>query len=310
MKLPESWGDFLRSLFMRNALLKVVSLVIACLLWAFLMLEKKSEIALSVPIRVENVPEHLVITKPPPPDLRVVVRGTRTQLGALNGALAPYRLDLADSKPGVSSFNVVAQKISLPRGIQVVHVSPAQFTVILDEVIQRRLPINVRFRGNLPDDYKLASYTVEPEEITMAGAQSELAETDYLETEAINLSTLRGNAQMEVSLLLDQYHIVDITTHSVLVTLAIEEVQESRTFRGLEVQVPEGLRLVSKTRPSIRLKGPRRILRTLKTNAIEARLTPPETPVRSRTRLKIEVDVPDGVSVEEIQPETLEVRLQ
>ena len=308
MKFSENTSEKLRHFFLRNTLLKLISLIIAFLLWSFLMLEKKSEIALSLPVRVENVPENLVIIKPAPENLRVVVRGTRTQLSAMTGNLPPYRVDLSDVGPGVSTFNVVAQKVSLPRGVQVVHVSPAQFSILLDDVVQRTLPVNVHFRGTLPPDLQLRGYRVEPEEVTIAGARSELVDEQFLETEPINLSEVHGDTQIEASLLLDRFHIINITTHSAQVSIYVDEVQDTLTLTNIEVTPPEGFEIRGPSTVTARLSGPKRILRTLTPEGLTATAHPADDLTAAVIRGRVELQAPEGVEVDSIEPGTLELR--
>ncbi len=303
--MSSAWKDRLRSAVTHNALLKVISIIIAFLLWAFLMLEKKSEIALSVPIRVENTPEELVMVQPPPDDLRVVLRGSRTQLSAISERINPYRIDLSGANAGENAFDIIPDKIDLPRGLQIVHVSPSQFTLRLAPVIERRLPVHVRFRGSLPAGYRMTSYTVDPETVTIEGARNELESLRFIETEPIDLDTIRGNSQFEVQLSLSRLHIVSVTTQQVRVLLDVEEIQTTRTFKNVPVQIPEGYRARGRDRISVTVAGPQHLLQEMSRDDLRATLTPPARP--GRARLEIAVETPPRVSVDSLSPGTLEV---
>lgn len=295
----------LQRVFTQNLLLKVVSLIIAFLLWGFLMLEKKSEIALSIPIRVENIPTAAVITEPPPSDLRVVVRGRRTQLGTISDRVLPYTVDLRGAKTGVSTFDVIAAKISLPRDLQIVSISPAQFDVRLEPVQERKLPVVVRFRGALPPGYKLVANAVEPEIINIAAARDEIKDVAMLETEPIDLSVVRGDMQLTVDLALDDLHILDITTHSVEVTLTVEEQLEERAIAGIPVTPPGGRKFAGRKTVNVVVSGPSDTVRALTTASFEATVDAP--PAGQRSRSAVRINAPERVNVIRISPATLEV---
>jgi YbbR domain-containing protein len=298
-------ADFFRGLFTRNILLKVVSLIIAFLLWGFLMLEKKSEVALSIPVRVENIPQGTVVTSPPPSDVRVVVRGRRTQLSAMSDRILPYVIDLTGARAGVNTFEVIAAKILLPRGLQIVHISPAQFDIHLSKVTDKRLPVAVRFRGALPAGYKLTSYNVQPEIIAISAAREELAELKSLETEPIDLSPLRGDIELSVDLSLRDLHILDITTHSVDVRLNIEEREVERSFKNLPVTFPEGRSARGQSTVSVTVRGPAGIMENLEAGDLKAFA---EAVRRGRgSRAAIRVEAPENVNVIRVTPTTLEV---
>lgn len=295
----------LQRLFTQNLLLKVVSLIIAFLLWGFLMLEKKSEIALSIPIRVENIPADTVITEAPPDDLRVVVRGRRTQLGSISDRVLPYVIDLKGAKRGVSTFDVIAAKINLPRGLQIVNISPAQFDVRLAPVQERKLPVMPRFRGTLPPGFKLVAYKVEPEIIDISAARDEVKDLAMLETEPIDLSVARGDLQITADLALNDLHILDITTHSVEVSLSVEEQFEERTLTGVAVAPPAGRRFAGRKTVTVVVSGPSAVVRTMKADGLTATVDTP--PAGRRSRSAVRIDAPPRVNVMRISPATLEV---
>lgn len=307
MKRRTSLSNRLRAMVFNNVLLKMVSLIIAFMLWSFLMLERKSEVTLNIPIRIENVPDNLVIVEPPPPDIRVAVRGSRTQLRSINEALMPYRIDLAGFRAGETTIDVIPDKINLPRGLRIVHVNPTKITIELAPVVRKRLPVAVRFRGELPKGMRLVGYQVQPEEIVVDGAQSELAAVEFVETEPINLSSVGGNARIEADLALGNLHIVDITTHTVEVTLQVAEVDISRTLKDVPVQLPAGFTSRGKATATVTVTGPAHAINELQASEVRLTVAPPR---RGRARVEIRAEVPPHVIVNRIVPNVLELQPQ
>ena len=296
--------QFFRQLFIENLLLKAISLIIAFMLWGFLMIEKKSEMALTIPIRVENIPAGLVMTEPPPTDVRVVVRGTRTQLSTLDSQV-PYVIDLTASKAGLSVFDVVPEKIILPRGLQIVHMSPAQFTIRLSTAVRRNLPVALRFRGELPPGYSLKKVTVNPEVITIDAAKEEISGLKSIESEPIDLSPLRGDVQLNTDLATGHLHIIDITTHSVEVLLDIEELQGERVIARVPVQIPSGWRATGRNTVDVNVRGPVALLSNLTPASFSAFVQPRQK--TGRVRAPVRVEAPERVSITRISPAYLEV---
>jgi YbbR domain-containing protein len=298
--------EYVLESFSKNRLLKIISLVIAFLLWGFLVLEKKSEIALSIPIRIENVPEQLVLIEPPPADLRVVVRGSRTQLSSINERSMPYRVDLSGARPGANTFDVIAQKINLPRGLQIVHVSPSQFSLRLAPVINKALQVNVRLQGEPPEGYKVDSYKVEPRVIQITGAKPELEPLRFIDTEPIELSTLRGNVQFEVGLALDRLHIVNVTTNRVNVQIDVSEIMMTRTLKNLTVSLPEDFEAVGRDKIQVKLSGPQNVVKNLTREALQITAEPARRTGRSQAQ--IQITAPPNVTIDQITPASIEVR--
>jgi hypothetical protein len=291
--------------FTHNVLLKLVSLIISFLLWGFLVLEKKNEVPLSIPLRVENVPASVVVTEPPPSEIRVVVRGRRSQLGAINDRILPYVIDLTGAKAGLSTFEVIPAKIALPRDLQIVHINPAQFDLRLAPVATKRLPVVVRFRGDLAPGFKLAAYRAMPEEISVTAAADELAARKVVETTPIDLSSLRGDQVAAADLDLTGLHVVDLTTHAVEVTLDVEESSLERTLADVPVALPAGARFAGRRAVTVTVRGPEEIVRALAPGALRAAIDP--QPAGKRGRAAVRVTAPERVNVIRIAPAMLEV---
>jgi YbbR domain-containing protein len=122
---------FLRNYIFSNAALKVLALGISFLLWVTYTSEPFAEVGFQVPLEFTSMPAQLEISGDVPITVRVRVRGRSALLRRLVTADLSVRVDLKDSKEGVSQVRVSPDMVGAPFGATVVQVSPSAFPVTL-----------------------------------------------------------------------------------------------------------------------------------------------------------------------------------
>jgi hypothetical protein len=68
----------MRTRFLENLGLKLLSVVLALSLWAVVLGDQKVEIAMAVPLEIKDLPRDLVLVNELPETLEVRVRGPKT----------------------------------------------------------------------------------------------------------------------------------------------------------------------------------------------------------------------------------------
>lgn len=123
--------NVLRNLFVRDAGLKIVALLIAVLVWSTFRSEPSVEIAYLVPLEFRNVPENLEISGDIPAQVRVRLRGRSAVLRPLAPADLAITVDLQGSTAGESVIRLKGDQIGVPPGTEVAGLSPAEIRVRL-----------------------------------------------------------------------------------------------------------------------------------------------------------------------------------
>ena len=84
----------------------------------------------------------------------------------------------------------------------------------------RRLVVAPVFEGQLPPGYRLTSYTVEPNTITLRGGSDLIARLSTIDTESISLTNLRRDRTTAVRLIVPDGAVLD-GADTVTVTLKV-----------------------------------------------------------------------------------------
>jgi hypothetical protein len=110
---------------------RVLSLLLAGLLWLGVTLERPGELKLQVPVVPEGVPSGLQLAYPPPGALQATLSGPRILLLRQWLCGAQCRLDLSGAQPGPASYGALDCDFGLDHELKVVRVHPQAIRLTL-----------------------------------------------------------------------------------------------------------------------------------------------------------------------------------
>ncbi len=122
----------LKKIFIKNLPLKILSILVAFLLWLNITSMQKAKVELYIPIEVRNVPESIVITKIKPDKVLVTIEGYKNIINNLNIENINAYADGKSLKPGT---NILKVHVELPSNLKVVDIRPK---TIIVRVIQKK----------------------------------------------------------------------------------------------------------------------------------------------------------------------------
>ncbi|HKJ04756.1 MAG TPA: CdaR family protein [Geopsychrobacteraceae bacterium] len=184
-----------------NWTLKLTSLVFAMALWMFIMGERRLEVGYAIPLHLQNVPASLMVANEVPSLVDVRISGPRTLLLKVNPSDMSIAVDLADLKPGLTTFKRLEEKLDIPSGLRVTRLSPSFIDIKLERIREKRVPIKVVLRGEPPPGYRVAGLKAIPEQALIEGAEKELKRVSEVTTEAIDLDGIVESFTLIVPLL-------------------------------------------------------------------------------------------------------------
>ena len=122
----------LKKLILENLHLKILSLLVAFLLWLNITSMQKTKIEFYTPVEIKNVPENIVITKIKPDKVLVVVEGYKTSLTTVDISNIKAFVDGRKIKPGKNILHVSVKSVS---GLKIIDVKPR---VVLIKALKER----------------------------------------------------------------------------------------------------------------------------------------------------------------------------
>jgi len=183
-----------------NFMLKLLALIFSVMLWFFVTGEHQLEKGYAVPLELSNIPEGLIVASEVPSLIDVRIAGPRTVLLNLSPADLNIAVDLKGLSPGVTTFKKLDERFRLPRSLTVTRLSPAVIDVRLEKVQQKKVPVHTVFTGMLPEGLTVGEIEIDPKQVVVVGAGSELKSVNVVETEPIDISEVHESFNQQASL--------------------------------------------------------------------------------------------------------------
>ena len=251
-----------------NLPLKVVSLVLAALLWFVIAGEKTSEMGLSAPVELQNFPKDLELTGDPVNAVEVRLRASPGIIQRLTPGDVSAHVDLVDAREGERIVHLTADAVRVPFGVTVVKISPSIITLNLERTLLKTVPVRPRLLGRPAPGYEVAEVTAEPAEARIAGPKSRVQEVESAFTEPVSVDDAETDVVEHVNIGLEDPLLRIQGSPRVRVTVRIREVAQTRSLEGLPVEVRGGDFAVRPSRVTVVLAGPASVLASVESAAI------------------------------------------
>ncbi|MFB3816584.1 MAG: YbbR-like domain-containing protein [Candidatus Methylomirabilales bacterium] len=178
---------------------KLLSLLLAFLLWALVVGEQKVDVIMTAPLELQ-VPEHLALVTELPESLEIHLRGPRTLVTTLNRrdvvpSILPSRLT-----EGENIIQLWRDSVKVPRGIEVMGVSPGRVRLVLERVVQRQVEVQPRLEGKPAEGFVVRGVTASPAQVQVSGPASEMRRLTRVSTLPVSLEGKRASFTVQAIL--------------------------------------------------------------------------------------------------------------
>jgi len=238
-----------------NLPLKLASLALALLLWFVIAGEKTSEMGLSAPVELQNFPKDLELTGDPVNTVEVRLRASPGIIERLTPGDVSAHIDLADAHEGERIVHLTADSVRVPFGVTVVKISPAIITLSLERTLQKTVPVRPRLLGRPAAGYEVAEVVAEPAEALITGPKGRVQEVESAFTEPVSVDGVQTSVVDHVNMGLEDPLLRIQGSPRVRVTARIREIERTRTFDGLALEVRGGTLAARPARVSVVLAG-------------------------------------------------------
>lgn len=292
-----------------NLGLKAASLVLAGLLWFAIAAEKTSEMGISIPVELQNVPKDLELTGEMVNAIEVRLRASPGVIQRLGPGEVSARLDLAGASEGERIIQLTGDAIRVPYGIQVVKTNPSMITLSFERTLEKPLPVRPRLMGRPAKGFEVAELMSEPAEVRIAGPRSRVQKVASAFTEPISVEGAQASVTDSVGLGIDDPGLRFLDRSRVQVTARVRELQEQRTLRNLAIAVRGGAGAPRPAVAEVVLSGPASMMARLDASDVRPWADAAAAGVTGRAALVVEL-APGlrGVRVEKTIPAEVQIR--
>ncbi|MEW5911671.1 MAG: CdaR family protein [Thermodesulfobacteriota bacterium] len=179
---------------------KLLALIIAVALWAFVVGQEKAETTVRVPVEITGLPQDLVLANQVDSEVEVRVYGPQNLVRQYSLHPRVKQLDLAGLAAGDHIFQVLPEDLNLPPSVNVVRISPSRLRVSLAARFNREAVVRPVIKGRPPAGYEVAEVTFKPAVVKVSGLEQELEDLDWVWTAPLDVSRLKANATLKAVL--------------------------------------------------------------------------------------------------------------
>jgi hypothetical protein len=145
-------------------------------------------------------------------------------------------VDLTNAMPGSHLIKNTPESIKLPKGIQIQNIRPANINLIIDRLLEKKLPIKPLTAGNPATGYEVAALVANPPSLELTAPASTLEKEEFLPTEPIDISGRVSSFTAQVPLAVGAEITELIGEPVITVEVRIREQQVVREFRDIPVE--------------------------------------------------------------------------
>jgi hypothetical protein len=187
----------MRRLLTHNLGLKLLSLALAFLTWLVYSGSRELTTAVSVPVQYRNIPTDLEIGPNLVEEVRLIVRGPSPLLSRVSASPSPVILDLGRvRRTGVTTFSIERSNVDLPSGVVLERAIPSQIQIRTERREVKEVAVVPVFE-NVPEEYRVESWSVTPPVLTLSGPKSRLDAIHEVRTDPIDLHVRLEQGQVE-----------------------------------------------------------------------------------------------------------------
>jgi YbbR domain-containing protein len=230
--MTDAWG----SVFRNNFGTKLISLLVAFILWIVVLGSHGVEVTKEIALEVVT-PEELVPAGELPEKIAFRLSGPKAFLRAiLDRREDPIRVNLKGAKAGAITYRFFSDNIRLPIGVKVLSITPPSIPIRLEPLRRREVPVRLETRGAPPEGFRIVRASVLPAEVRLKGAETRLSGLTEVATVPVDVSQLRRN--YEAPVLLDLARLgVQVDGEAPRVRIEVEPSSANFRLKNVEVRV-------------------------------------------------------------------------
>ena len=165
-----------RNLVQHNLAAKIVAVLVAVILWGYVMNDQNPSIegSFNAQVKLINVPDGYKVTQSTE-TIKITVKGPRSLFAANGDKNFQAHVDMQEAKSGKGSYKV---KVDMPQGFELVEVQPDTVDVELDPIVRRKVRADISVNGSPASGVTVAKVSQASAEVIIEGPSKAVSEVE------------------------------------------------------------------------------------------------------------------------------------
>lgn len=282
-----------RATLLENWPYKIAALVLALLLWLNVTGEERQEFPVPTDVQVEVQDPDWVLVEVDPEQVRAIFQGRR---GPIMPRMPVIR-HVVDSVPGprmdISLDPRMVRGYDRELDLRPTGIRPQSVQLRLEPRVSRKVAVELRLGLSAAPGYAVVRpVLLQPDSVTLRGAESEVASLEAMPTEEAALEELRRTVTRELQLRPPEgLRNVTWDPEAVLATVEVDSLVERSVVRPVRLRGPAaGSVTIGRDSVRVRLRGPSQLVRRLSPERVRAFVdveSVPPGPLRLPVRVEV-----------------------
>jgi len=189
----------IKDFFTNNIGLKISSLVVAILLWFFVILGGRARISMDVPVAFTEIPQGFEVYDAPK-TVSVDIKGQERILKDLKKNDVRAVIDLKDAKAGRAFFTLSEHNIILPRTLVVTGIDPETISLKIETQLTKTVKVKPAVTGLPEKGFAIADVKVAPDTLVIEGPKSVISKIYQVKTEPLDINGINSDLNYRANL--------------------------------------------------------------------------------------------------------------
>jgi hypothetical protein len=190
--------DFIKKYIIYNGRMKILSLLLAFMLWFATTYLGESHVTMAIPVQLANLNRGCITRTLDTREVLVTLNGPLSLLKNVKPGDVSLVIDLSKIREGRQILTVRKSDIVVPKGIRAEEVRPDYVVLEVDRTVEKYLLIVVKLDEKLAKEYKVVSWS--PQHALIEGPKQTLEERESVETIPITGELLNHGDVIEAAL--------------------------------------------------------------------------------------------------------------
>lgn len=209
----------------KDFLAKGICLLLAVILWAFIVSAKTETHRFKVPIVVKNLPSDLVVAGMSNRFATIELEGRVDELKSVNIKAIKAMIDMADAKIGdPQNYQILIEK-QIPEDISVSTVN-SEVAVTVEKKEEKWIAVVPIIVGEVQKGKVIIDKTVTPERVMISGPKSVVNGVEFVETEDVSVDNELSDIQRKVGLKTDKYKDIVFSEDTFTVKVSVTDLKD------------------------------------------------------------------------------------
>ncbi len=306
---------WIKQLIVHNWLSKLLSLILAVLLWIYVNYQKLPVKYFTLPLNLISMPKDYVISDSYNNSVTIKIKGPQDIIQSYTQSHFQAYIDFKGISLGRNILPVKIKILKRNNRLRIINITPSDINVTIDKFILKELPVTPTTMNSPAEGYVIINKIVTPKKIIIGGPAKLINELTMVRTKPIDIGGITGSIYKEVEVDLPNENMSLYDPKNIQVSIKVKENFKTENWDNIKVDVKNLSDNLILTDPKefqvhINIMGPSERLEKLKTEGSFLFIDLNDITTPGVYKIPITYELPWNCKILQIEPKNLSIILE